>query len=131
MLPRMTMVSTSSGRTAWAGLATLARLTRTLPSWTSCAARVRDLAMRANQSHLSSRWAATGSVCAPPAGCGWPVIDGESFLAALLQRGLEGTQRRERRVGIEGCCFLLGRRHMQGNSRPLLPLVGPTAASIG
>ena len=36
------MVKTSPDRTVWLGLAALARLTRTLPSWTSWAASVRD-----------------------------------------------------------------------------------------
>ena len=46
------MVRTSPGRTVWLGLAALARLTRTLPSGTSCAARVRDLTMRAEPEPL-------------------------------------------------------------------------------
>src|SRR4029077_775049 len=97
----MTMVSTSLGRTAWAGLATLARLTRTLPSSTSWAASVRDLTMRANHSHLSSRCTATGTECSRALVNAWLV------LAALLQLRLERAQRGKGRVGIER---RLGRR---------------------
>ena len=55
-LPRMAIVSTSPVRSVWLGLVTRVRLTRTLPFDTNWAAKVRDLTIRENQSHLSRRW---------------------------------------------------------------------------
>src|SRR5215470_1414900 len=123
----MTMVSTSSARTVWAGLATLARLTRTLPSCTSCAASVRDLTMRANHSHLSSRCTAT---VAGAGECPRALVKGGLVLAALLHLRLEQAQRSKRRIGIErrlGC--RRGGLHVQ--AWPLLTVAGAAAAPIG
>ena len=104
------MVKTSPARTVWLGLAAFARLTRTLPSWTSCAARVRDLVTRANQSHLSSRWVSAGSSSCVVAGHG----PGQSWLrfsrAALSElSAANGESGSKAAFGVDGEACSMGR----------------------